>query len=127
MQTVTLRIATRDQVSERFKSAMVGKSQGSFFSFESFETLLKVLSIKRWQIIDALTGKEPVSIRETARLVGRDIKAVHGDIQALLNAGILRKADNKINFPFDKEDNLKGTHTNYKSLELSCLNARIQS
>ncbi len=102
MNTVTLGIATRDQVNARFKSAMAGKPQGNFISFESFETLLKVLTIKRWQIIDALTDKEPVSIRETARLVNRDVKAVHGDIQALLNAGILRKEGNKISFPFDK-------------------------
>jgi len=102
MNTVTLGITTRDQVGERFKAAMAGKSQGKFISFESLETLLKLLSIKRWQIIDALTGKEPVSIREAARLVGRDVKAVHGDIQALLNAGVLRKVDSKISFPFDK-------------------------
>ena len=102
MNTVTLGIASRDQVSERFKAAMVGKPQGSFISFESFETLLKVLTIKRWQIIDALTGIEPVSIREAARLVNRDVKAVHGDITTLLNTGILRKEDSKISFPFDK-------------------------
>jgi predicted transcriptional regulator len=102
MNTVTLGIATRDQVNKRFKAAMGGKSQGSFISFESLETLLKVLSIKRWQIIDALTGIEPVSIREAARLVNRDVKAVHGDIHALLNAGILRKEDSKIIFPFDR-------------------------
>ena len=81
---------------------MAGKSQGSFISFESFETLLKALTVKRWQIIDALTGIEPVSIREAARLVNRDVKAVHGDIQGLLKAGILRKEGNKINFPFDR-------------------------
>ena len=102
MNTVTLGIATRDQVSARFKAAMTGKSQGSFVSFESFETLLKVLTIKRWQIIDALTGIEPVSIREAARLVNRDVKAVHGDIQALLNAGVLRKENNKVSFPYDR-------------------------
>ena len=102
MNTVTLGLATCDQVSERFKSAMAGKSQGSFISFESFETLLKALTVKRWQIIDALTGIEPVSIREAARLVNRDVKAVHGDIQGLLKAGILRKEGNKINFPFDR-------------------------
>ena len=50
-----------------------------------------------------LTGKEPVSIREAARLVGRDVKAVHGDITALLNVGVLQKTeDNKIEFPFDQ-------------------------
>ena len=42
------------------------------------------------------------AIREAARRVGRDVKAVHGDITALLEAGVLtRAADGKIEFPFD--------------------------
>ena len=49
-----------------------------------------------------MTGKEPVSIREAARLVGRDVKAVHGDITALLNVGVLEKENNKIVFPYDQ-------------------------
>jgi predicted transcriptional regulator len=32
----------------------------------------------------------------------RDVKAVHGDVHALLQVGILQKTDNGlINFPFD--------------------------
>lgn len=43
----------------------------------------------------------PVSIREAARRVERDIKAVHGDVTALLNAGLLSKTDDgMIAFPF---------------------------
>lgn len=102
MRTVTLGITTREDVNKRVKAAMSGKAQGSFISFESLEMLLKVLTLKRWHVIEALTGKEPVSIREAARLVGRDVKAVHGDIHALLNAGVLQKEDNKISFPYDK-------------------------
>ena len=36
-----------------------------------------------------MTGEGAMTIREAARRVGRDVKAVHGDVQALLNAGIL--------------------------------------
>jgi predicted transcriptional regulator len=43
-----------------------------------------------------------VSIREAARRVGRDVKAVHGDVTALLTAGLLdRTEDGRIVFPFD--------------------------
>lgn len=43
-----------------------------------------------------------MSIREAARRVGRDVKAVHGDIGALLNVGVLdRVADGRVVFPFD--------------------------
>jgi predicted transcriptional regulator len=40
-------------------------------------------------------------IREAARRVGRDIKAVHGDIQALIAAGIVERADGEVIFPYD--------------------------
>jgi predicted transcriptional regulator len=44
----------------------------------------------------------PVSIREAARRVGRDVKAVHGDVTALLGAGVLsRTPDGRIEFSFD--------------------------
>ena len=37
-----------------------------------------------------------------ARRMNRDVKTVHGDVHALLAAGILHKTDNgRIVFPFD--------------------------
>jgi len=42
-----------------------------------------------------------VSIREAARRVGRDVKAVHADVKALLDAGLVnRTVDGRIEFPF---------------------------
>lgn len=64
--------------------------------------LFKLLTAKRWELIRALTGAGPLTIRETARRVDRDVKAVHGDVHALLKAGVLQKTDKgKIVFPFD--------------------------
>ena len=41
-------------------------------------------------------------ITEAARRVDRDLKGVHGDVHALLKAGILQKTgDGLIIFPFD--------------------------
>ena len=43
-----------------------------------------------------------MTFREAARRVGRDVKAVHGDVHALLTVGILHKtAAGRIVFPFD--------------------------
>jgi predicted transcriptional regulator len=43
-----------------------------------------------------------VTIRECARRLGRDVKAVHGDVHILLKAGILHKTDKGlILFSFD--------------------------
>ena len=49
-----------------------------------------------------MTGAGPLAIREVARCLERDVKAVYGDVQALLKAGVLRKTDaDQIAFPFD--------------------------
>ena len=56
----------------------------------------------RWELLKALCGAGPVSMREAARRVGRDVKALHGDITALLNAGVLRRAEGVgVVFPFE--------------------------
>lgn len=71
-------------------------------SFAAPELLWKVLTAKRWEILQSLCGAGSISIREAARRVGRDVKAVHGDVTALLQAGILNRRENGgIEFPFD--------------------------
>ena len=70
--------------------------------FATAELLWRVLTAKRWELLKTLCGAGPVSIREAARRVGRDVKAVHGDVTALLNAGLLtRTGDGAILFPYD--------------------------
>lgn len=78
------------------------KSSGSArISFATPELLWKVLTSRRWALLRTLCGAGPVSIREAARRVGRDVKAVHADVTALLAAGVLDRADDgRIIFPF---------------------------
>ena len=80
-----------------------GKAQRSArISFAAPELLWQVLTAKRWELIKALCGAGPVSIREAARRVNRDVKAVHGDITALLSAGVLNRAEGGgVEFPFE--------------------------
>jgi predicted transcriptional regulator len=71
-------------------------------AFATPELLWDVLTAKRWELIKALCGGGAMSIREAARRVGRDVKAVHGDVTALLKAGVLnRTTDGRIEFPFE--------------------------
>ena len=71
-------------------------------SFASPELLWRVLTHKRWELLKVLCGAGPVSIREAARRAGRDVKAVHGDVTALLSAGVIDRTDNgRIVFPFE--------------------------
>jgi len=102
MRTVTLEVASREKINRRFLRAFDGEPQGTFISFESPELLFKVISGKRWDLLKVMTGAGPMTIREAARRLQRDVKGVHGDIQALLKAGILQKTDKGlIVFPFD--------------------------
>lgn len=102
MKTVTLDVAKLDAVKRRALDAFKGRKQGARISFATPELLFRLMTAKRWELIRALTGAGPVTIREAARRVERDVKAVHGDIHALLDAGILRKTDNgRVEFPFD--------------------------
>ena len=49
-----------------------------------------------------LCGAGPVSIREAARRADRNVKAVHGDVAALLNAGVLDRTEaGERVFPYD--------------------------
>jgi predicted transcriptional regulator len=80
-----------------------GKAQKTErISFAAPKLLWRVLTEKRWELLKVLCGAGPVSIREAARRVGRDVKAVHGDVTSLFNAGVLeRNEDGQIVFPFD--------------------------
>jgi len=82
--------------------ALKGRAQGAYISFATPELLFQLLTAKRWEILRAMAGAGPLSIRETARRVDRDVKAVHGDVKALLTAGVLRKTeDGLVELPFD--------------------------
>jgi predicted transcriptional regulator len=102
MKTVTLEVASREEVSLRALKAFRGKKQGTRISFATPELLWKVLTAKRWELLKAMAGQGSLTIREVARRVGRDVKAVHSDVQALLDAGLLDKTEtNRIVFQFD--------------------------
>lgn len=104
MKTVTLDVRDpADSMADFTNAWKSGKSQKSArISFSTPELLWKVFTAKRWELLKALCGAGPVSIREASRRVGRDVKAVHGDITALLKAGIIiRTEDRRIVFPFE--------------------------
>src|SRR5205814_6666299 len=101
MKTVTLEVASKEEVTRRTVEAFRGKKQHARISFATPELLWKILTAKRWELLKAMAGQGPLTIREVARRVGRDVKAVHGDVHALIDAGLLDKtAKNRIEFPF---------------------------
>jgi predicted transcriptional regulator len=104
MKTVTLEVRSPERAMSDFvQSWKSGRPQRSArIGFATPELLWKVLTAKRWELLKALCGAGPVSIREAARRVGRDVKAVHGDVVALVEAGVLvRPESGGIEFPYE--------------------------
>ena len=101
MKTVTLDVGAREDVTRRALNAFQGKRQRARISFATPELLWKVLTAKRWELLKVMAGQGPLTIREVARRVRRDVKAVHGDVHALIGAGLLdTTAKNRVAFPF---------------------------
>ena len=71
-------------------------------SFPTPELLWKVLTAKRWVLLKAMCGAGPLTVREAARRVNRDIKSVHSDLAALLAAGVLDRSESgQLVFPYE--------------------------
>ena len=103
MAVVTIGIADLDETKSRMLHAFAGQEQGAFITFPTVELLWKVITPKRWELLRAMAGAGPLAIREVARRVRRDVKSVHGDVSALIKAGIIdRTEDGQIEFPYDE-------------------------
>lgn len=105
MDTVVLEVRSLGQMLEDAARAMKSGrvERDARIAFASPELLWKVLTSRRWELLKKLCGAGPISIREAARRIGRDVKGVHGDVMALLKAGLLdRTAEGKIEFPFER-------------------------
>jgi len=101
MGAVTITIDSTESFKQRVQAAFAGKRQQERISFKFFDLLWKVLTPNRMALVQTLTGAGPVTLREAARRVGRDVRAVHSDVHMLLQAGVLRKDDEgRIEFPY---------------------------
>ncbi|PWC83662.1 DNA-binding protein [Azospirillum sp. TSO5] len=104
MNTLTLEVTSLADGLAAFRQAWSsGKAEdGARIGFATPELLWKVLTAKRWELLRTMTGQGPLALREVARRVERDVKAVHADVHALVDAGIVRRTtDGKFEFPYD--------------------------
>lgn len=108
MKTLKVRIETLEETlshaAEAWKAAEAGKEvkPEESLAFASWELMHRVLAPKRLEIVRAMTGQGPMSIRELARRVGRDFKGVHTDVDLLLRNGVIDKSEEGIVFPYDR-------------------------
>ena len=104
MKTVTLEVQSyADTMAEAKRAWKAGEAQKSAkIVFATPELLWKVLTAKRWELLKSLCGQGVVGIREAARMVGRDVKGVHTDVTALVNAGVISRKDGGVEFPYEE-------------------------
>lgn len=103
MSTVILKVANLEASLADFKRVWEsGEAETPAITFASWDLMHKVLSPKRLEIVRALCGQAPMSIRELSRRLGRDFKGLHTDVVSLIGAGLIDQEDGKICFPYDR-------------------------
>lgn len=108
MTTLTVRLSTIADAKARFveagRRALAGETAEAVPSvnFTSYDDMHRVLAPSRLAIVKALAGHGPLSIREVARRVNRDVQAVHRDVTTLVNAGVINRTEDGIEFPYDR-------------------------
>jgi predicted transcriptional regulator len=79
-----------------------GNSSSDSLHFESAAALFRVLTPKRWELIERLQSMGPNSMRALARALERDVKRVHEDIGDLKRCGLVaRTEDGTFHIPYD--------------------------
>jgi predicted transcriptional regulator len=103
MKTLKIRIESLDEVEAAITEAVRsgrGETEAGL-SFTSYDDMHRILSPRRLEIVRAMAGRGAISMREVARLVGRDFKSVHGDVTALVKAGVLDREERGVAFPYE--------------------------
>jgi predicted transcriptional regulator len=79
--------------------AFVGEAH---LSFPDLETLLTIITPKRFALLRTLRQSGANSVRALAGALARDYKAVHGDVAALVTHGLIkREAKDRVSVRWD--------------------------
>ena len=103
MDTLIIGNQSAKDINERLVRVWkTGKAEpAARLDFLSLDDAWKLLSDKRRAIMHAMAGAGPVSIREIARRVERDVRAVHSDVRLLHHAGVIdRTEDGRMVLPY---------------------------
>ncbi|MBF0562539.1 MAG: hypothetical protein HQL37_11070 [Alphaproteobacteria bacterium] len=63
-------------------------------TFDSFETLARLLTPKRLELLRYLHRHPAASVRALAQQLGRDYRRVHDDVDALASSGLIDRHNN---------------------------------
>jgi predicted transcriptional regulator len=103
---ITVGSAMEDEASSRFVDAWYRAQRGETFherhlAFESWDTLVRVLTGKRMELLRYVRRHEITSVRSLAKALGRDYSNVHADVQALTAAGLLEASAGGVRADYD--------------------------
>ncbi len=99
MKTIELHIgndpaAVKARVLGAIRRAEAGLAEGeTHVTFESWRGLSRVLTGKRLDLLRHVRKTPAASIAELARVLGRDYKRVHEDVEILAQAGLIARSE----------------------------------
>lgn len=96
----------KEEVSRRAIDAWHRAERGETFherhlAFENWDTLARVLSGKRMELLGCVRRHEVRSIRALAQALGRDYRNVHADVKALEAAGLVENTPAGVRADYD--------------------------
>ena len=103
---ITVGGAMEKEAAHRFIDAWHRAENGETFherhlAFESWDTLARVLTGKRMELLRHVRRHDVTSVRALAKALGRDYSNVHADVQALTAAGLLDATDGGVRADYD--------------------------
>jgi|SRR5580658_410882 predicted transcriptional regulator len=103
---ITVGGAMEEHATRRFVDAWHRAERGDSFherhlAFESWDALARVLTGKRMELLHYVRRHNVTSVRALAKALGRDYSNVHGDVQALMAAGLLEAENGSIHADYD--------------------------
>ena len=103
---ITVGGAMEKEASRRFVDAWHRAERGEKFqechlAFESWDTLARVLTRRRMELLRYVRRHEVASVRALAKALGRDYSNVHADVRALAAAGLLDADNGRVRADYD--------------------------
>ena len=98
--------AFEEEASKNFIDARHRAERGETFrerhlAFESWDTLARVLTNKRMELLHYVRRNKVASIRALAKALDRDYSNVHADVKALAGAGLLETTPSGVRADYD--------------------------
>jgi predicted transcriptional regulator len=99
--------AMEDEASRQFIDAWHRAERGETFherhlAFESWDTLARVLTGKRMELLRYVRRNHVASVRALAKALNRDYSNVHADVKALAGAGLLDATAKGVRADYDE-------------------------